>query len=160
MLSEVKREDRGVEIRTMRREDSAEVSRILQQSPEAASWTERSLEESADSATGVALVSESLGEITGFVLGRHIGDEAEILNLAILPEKRRRGEGRALLEKALAEFQTRGVRRVFLEVRESNVKAIAFYKKHGFSETGRRKAYYREPEEAALLMEKQLNPCG
>ena len=97
MLSGVKREDRGVEIRTMRREDSAAVSRILQQSPEAASWTERSLEESADSATGVALVSESLGEITGFVLGRHIGDEAEILNLAILPEKRRRGEGRALL---------------------------------------------------------------
>ena len=144
----------------MRREDSAEVSRILQQSPEAVSWAERSLEESADSATGVALVSESLGEITGFVLGRHIGDEAEILNLATLPEKRRRGEGRALLEKALAEFQTRGVRRVFLEVRESNVKAIAFYKKHGFSEAGRRKAYYREPEEAALLMEKQLNPCG
>jgi len=144
----------------MRREDSAEVSRILQQSPEAVSWAERSLEESADSATGVALVSESLGEITGFVLGRQIGNEAEILNLAILPEKRRRGEGRALLEKALAEFQTRGVRRVFLEVRESNVKAIAFYKKHGFSETGRRKAYYREPEEAALLMEQQLNPCG
>jgi len=160
MLSKVKREDRGVEIRTMRREDSAEVSRILQQSPEAVSWAERSLEESADSATGVALVSESLGEITGFVLGRQIGNEAEILNLAILPEKRRRGEGRALLEKALAEFQTRGVRRVFLEVRESNVKAIAFYKKHGFSETGRRKAYYRDPEEAALLMEKQLNPCG
>jgi len=144
----------------MRREDSAEVSRILQQSPEAVSWAERSLEESADSATGVALVSESLGEIRGFVLGRQIGNEAEILNLAILPEKRRRGEGRALLEKALAEFQTRGVRRVFLEVRESNVKAIAFYKKHGFSETGRRKAYYREPEEAALLMEQQLNPCG
>ena len=144
----------------MRREDSAEVSRILQQSPEAVSWAERSLEESADSATGVALVSESLGEIRGFVLGRQIGNEAEILNLAILPEKRRRGEGRALLEKALAEFQTRGVRRVFLEVRESNVKAIAFYKKHGFSETGRRKAYYRDPEEAALLMEKQLNPCG
>ena len=160
MLSKVKREDRGVEIRTMRREDSAEVSRILQQSPEAVSWAERSLEESADSATGVALVSESLGEIRGFVLGRQIGNEAEILNLAILPEKRRRGEGRALLEKALAEFQTRGVRRVFLEVRESNVKAIAFYKKHGFSETGRRKAYYREPEEAALLMEQQLNPCG
>ena len=144
----------------MRREDSAAVNRILQQSLEAASWTERSLEESAASATGVALVSESPGEITGFVLGRHIGDEAEILNLATLPEKRRRGEGRALLEKALAEFQTRGVRRVFLEVRESNVKAIAFYKKHGFSETGRRKAYYREPEEAALLMEQQLNPCG
>jgi ribosomal-protein-alanine N-acetyltransferase len=146
----------SVAIRAMRPEDAAGVTRVLQQAPEAANWTEQSLEEALTWAGGVPLVSESDGEITGFLLGRQVGDEAEILNLGVLPAKRRRGEGAALLERALAEFRTRAVRRVFLEVRESNETAIGFYEKQEFSRTGRRPGYYREPAEAAVLMEKKM----
>jgi ribosomal protein S18 acetylase RimI-like enzyme len=61
-----------------------------------------------------------------------------------------------LLDTALAEFKSRNVSRAFLEVRESNEAGIAFYLKHGFAKSGRRPGYYREPEEAAILMEKKL----
>jgi ribosomal-protein-alanine N-acetyltransferase len=60
------------------------------------------------------------------------------------------------LMAALEEFQSREVSRVFLEVRESNQAGIAFYAKHGFSKTGLRPAYYRDPAEAAVMMEKKL----
>jgi [ribosomal protein S18]-alanine N-acetyltransferase len=140
----------------MRLEDARAVTKILQQVPEAAPWTEQSLEESLTWAGGVALVSESHGEIKGFVFGRQAGDEAEILNLGVLPERRRRGEGGALLEGTIAEFRTRGVGRVFLEVRESNKSAIRFYEERGFSRTGRRPGYYREPAEAAVLMGRKM----
>ena len=154
--TDVKREDRSEAIRAMRPEDTPAVTRILREAPEAANWPEQSLVESVTRAEGVALVSECDGEITGFLMGRQIGDEAEILNLGVLPDRRRRGEGGGLLEKALAEFRTRGAGRVFLEVRESNERAIGFYEKHRFSKTGRREGYYREPGEAAILMEKKL----
>ncbi len=54
------------------------------------------------------------------------------------------------------ELQARNVSRVFLEVRASNEAGTAFYEKHGFSRTGRRSNYYREPDEAAIVMEMKL----
>jgi ribosomal-protein-alanine N-acetyltransferase len=156
MGAEVKRAGSGAVIRAMRAEDATAVARVLGQAPEAANWSEQSLREAA-AAPGVALVSENDAMITGFLLGRQVGDEAEILNLAVLPERRHRGEGGALLEKALEEFRMRGVGRVFLEVRESNETAIGFYGKQGFAKMGRRPGYYLEPEEAALLMGREVD---
>jgi ribosomal-protein-alanine N-acetyltransferase len=89
-------------------------------------------------------------------MGRQVGDEGEILNLAVTPAQRRKGEGGALLDGVLKEFAARRVSRVFLEVRESNETGIAFYSKHGFAKTGRRPGYYRDPEEAAIVMEKKI----
>src|SRR6266853_1984719 len=66
---------------------------------------------------------------------------AEILNLAVIPVKRRKGEGGALLKAAVEALRARKVSRVFLEVRESNEAGIAFYEKQGFSKTGRRAGY-------------------
>src|SRR6266705_2993706 len=80
----------------------------------------------------------------------------EALNLAVEPERRGKGEGGELLKKALEELRAQGARRVFLEVRESNETGIAFYAKRGFVKTGRREGYYREPEEAAVVMELKL----
>jgi ribosomal-protein-alanine N-acetyltransferase len=85
-----------------------------------------------------------------------VADEAEILNLAVRRQNQRRGEGHALLSAVLGQLHRRGVNKVFLEVRESNEAGISFYEKMGFAETGRRPGYYREPEEAAVLMEKKL----
>jgi len=153
-------EERSVEtawvIRKLRREDAASVKSVLQGAPEAADWPEESFGEALSWSGGVALVSEADGVVTGFLIGRRAEEDAEILNLGVVASTRRAGLGSALLRAALEEFRTRGVTRVFLEVRESNAPGIGFYAKHGFAEMGKRRGYYRVPEEDAVLMEKKL----
>jgi ribosomal-protein-alanine N-acetyltransferase len=156
MGTEVKRENRGVVIRALLLADAVGVAKILEEAPEAANWSRQSLDELTNSPGGLAFVSEAGGEISGFLVGRQVGEEAEILNLGVARSRRRKGDGGALLKAALDEFVTRGVSRVFLEVRESNATGIAFYTKHGFAKTGLRPKYYRDPAEAAVLMEKKL----
>ena len=98
------------------------------------------------------LVAVEASEVAGFLLFRGATDEMEILNLAVSPRHRRAGVGTALLRVALAGAAGRGARRVFLEVRASNLPAIRFYEKIGFAATGRRSAYYDNPREDALCM--------
>lgn len=136
--------------------DAAAVTRILKESPQAGDWTEESVRESSRWRGIVALVSEREGEVTGFIIGRHVEDEAEILNLAVSPARRGKREGGALLKAALDEFRARQVSYVFLEVRESNEMGIAFYAKHGFEQRDIRHNYYQNPAEAAIVMEKKL----
>jgi ribosomal-protein-alanine acetyltransferase len=143
-------------IRAFGQSDSVAAAEILRGSPEAAQWTEWGLKELLGWPGVLALVSEGQGKVNGFIIGRQVREVAEILNLAVIPAKRRRGEGAALLKAALEELQTRHVSRVFLEVRESNESALAFYAKHGFSKMGRRAGYYHDPEEAAVVMEMKL----
>jgi [ribosomal protein S18]-alanine N-acetyltransferase len=143
-------------VRPFRAEDVPAVDELLKCSPEAAQWTEWGFRELLGWSGVVALVSEDDGKVNGFFVGRQTAEEAEILNLAVIPARRRMGEARALLKAAMAEFRAGDVNRVFLEVRESNEVAMAFYEKHGFSKTGRRAGYYRHPQEAAIVMEKKL----
>jgi ribosomal-protein-alanine N-acetyltransferase len=156
MGAEPKREHIAPLIRGLRPKDVAALTSILREAPEAANWTQASYQESMNSPGAVAFVSESDGKVSGFLIGRQVVDEAEILNLAVALSARRRGEGGALLRAAVEEFRARGASRVFLEVRESNAAGIAFYEKHGFCKTGRRAGYYRDAE-AAAVMEKKLN---
>jgi ribosomal-protein-alanine N-acetyltransferase len=154
--ADTKRERAGVAIRAFRPDDAAGLTSILRDAPEAANWTQASYREWMNSPGAVAFVSEGDGRVTGFVIGRQVADEAEVLNLAVAPLARRKGQGGALLNAVVSEFRARGVNRVYLEVRESNVAARAFYAKHGFSQTGKRLKYYRKPEEAAIVMEMKL----
>jgi ribosomal-protein-alanine N-acetyltransferase len=78
----------------------------------------------------------------GFVLARVAGDEAEILTLAVRPEKRGQGMGRALLQAAIARAQELGAQSVFLEVGADNPSALALYAGLGFAKVGTRKGYY------------------
>ena len=156
MGAEEKRADMACMIRQLRREDAAAVTTILRDAPEAAEWSEESFGEALSWSGGVALVSEMEGMVTGFLIGRRVEQDAEILNLGVVASARRAGQGSALLTAALEEFRMRGVSRVFLEVRESNANGIAFYAKHGFAKTGKRLKYYRQPDEAALVLEKKL----
>src|SRR5262249_42616383 len=110
----------------------------------------------ADSTGQQLYVAESAVHVTGFVIGQQIADEAEILNVAVRQAERRKGQASALLCAILDSFRTGGVSRVYLEVRESNQPAIAFYQKHGFRQTGRRRRYYRNPDEDALLFGRKL----
>jgi len=89
-------------------------------------------------------------------MGREVADEAEIFNLAVAPQYRRQGHGTALVTAALEGMRSRGIQSVFLEVRESNLGAIAFYEDLGFLRSGRRKDYYRYPDEAAITMVRKL----
>ena len=82
----------------------------------------------------------------GFILMRVVADEAEILTLAVRPSARRRGLGEALTDQALADARALGADRAFLEVAEDNVAARALYARLGFTEAGRRRAYYAGPD--------------
>ncbi|HXJ15117.1 MAG TPA: ribosomal protein S18-alanine N-acetyltransferase [Candidatus Limnocylindrales bacterium] len=136
--------------------DAPEVAAILREAREAASWSEEALRNTRLLLGVVAFVSERGGAVSGIVVGRQVLDEAEILNLAVRQSARRQGEGRALVQRLLQQFVERQVSRVFLEVRESNAGAIAFYRKLGFGAVGSRKDYYRDPAEAATVMERSV----
>jgi ribosomal-protein-alanine N-acetyltransferase len=135
--------------------DAGAVGEILASSPQAAAWTVKSLEQ-LNKRGELGWVIEEKNKVVGFLVARAIVAEAEILNLCIAPPKRRSGLAEALLNTAVAELRRTRVDRLFLEVRESNTPAISFYEKHQFRETGRRPGYYRNPDEAAVLMMKEL----
>ena len=95
----------------------------------------------------------------GFILYRLAVDEAEILSVAVIPECRRRGIGRQLLEEALRHVYREGARDIHLEVEDSNLAAIALYRGVEFRESGRRTGYYTQGHEtpgSALVMLRQL----
>lgn len=83
-------------------------------------------------------------------------DEGEITNVATHPSKRRMGYAKAVLLALTDEAARRGVRRITLEVRESNTAAKALYESLGFSLCGKRKHFYRFPREDALILEKTI----
>ncbi len=87
----------------------------------------------------------------GFVVMRVAADEAEILTLAVDPEKRRAGTGRALLDAGLANAREKGAAKAFLEVSVSNIAAIALYTREGWQETGRRVRYYADGSDALMF---------
>ncbi len=96
-----------------------------------------------------------LTESTGFVIGRVVAGEAEILTLAVDPAARRRGTGKALVLAFLHDAGRKGAQTVFLEVAETNAAAQALYDICGFKVRGSRKDYYRDAAGrgvAALVM--------
>ncbi|HXE57185.1 MAG TPA: ribosomal protein S18-alanine N-acetyltransferase [Gemmatimonadales bacterium] len=106
------------------------------------------------------LVAEQGARPLGYVIGRAVSGEGEILNLAVAPEARRRGIASALLDAGLAWLERRGAAEVFLEVRESNAAALALYRRHGFAPVGQRSAYYRNPVEDALVLRRALSAAS
>jgi len=97
----------------------------------------------------------------GFILGRVVAGEAEILTLAVAPDRRRRGTGRDLLRRFLAAAAQAGAARAVLEVAEGNAAARALYAAEGFAAAGRRRAYFARPDggrEDALVLARPLRP--
>jgi len=81
----------------------------------------------------------------GFLVGRTVAGEAELLTLAVAPEARRRGLGRGLVARFLYQARLRGAESAFLEVSAENAPAIALYESAGFAPAGRRRGYYADP---------------
>jgi [ribosomal protein S18]-alanine N-acetyltransferase len=102
------------------------------------------------------LVVRTDGSIAGYLCLWEIGHEIHITNLAVHPRWRGQGLARALLHAMLEEGRARGVTLAFLEVRPSNTEALGLYESLGFSVIGRRKGYYFDTGEDALVMETRL----
>lgn len=99
-----------------------------------------------------AVAAASEGDVLGYLVMWIAGGEAEIANLAVDADARRRHIGSTLLQHAIAIARSGGAEAIFLEVRESNVAARAIYSANGFREVGRRTRYYRRPVEDALIL--------
>jgi ribosomal-protein-alanine N-acetyltransferase len=100
------------------------------------------------------------GRFAAAALSRRAGDEAEVLVILVDPALRGLGVGRGLLESHLRNLERGGVRRVFLEVDESNAPARALYARFGFVEAGRRPGYYPKPDgtrATALVLRRDID---
>lgn len=118
-------------------------------------WSKPMLEESFASAWNLFLGAEESGRLMGYGIVSVIAGEGEVLRIAVLKGYRRRGIGRELLEVMAEAARQKGAQGLTLEVRESNLTARNLYLCAGFQEEGRRKAYYREPKEDAIIMWKR-----
>lgn len=115
-------------------------------------WSERQFNLAFEMNLFYVFGLKSAGCLLGYISFYVSADEMEILNLAIAPEYRRRGLGARLLGLTLKIVQKMGAGRVLLEVRDSNTPARNLYDRCGFKQVGRRKAYYPDNQEDALLL--------
>lgn len=120
-------------------------------------WSKENFKDDLESSISVLLVAKVNKKIIGYICGWIVGKEAEISNVAVAPVYRRKNVARTLLRKILNEFRNKNCHSITLEVRNSNSAAFKLYSSFGFTEIYRRKSYYREPTEDALVMFKILN---
>jgi [ribosomal protein S18]-alanine N-acetyltransferase len=116
-------------------------------------WPERSFRfELTDNPASRCWVADIDGKVVGMIVVWLIVDEAHIATIATHPDYRRQGIGKRLLSHALRQMILDGARSSFLEVRESNLAAQEMYRKFGYEVAGRRRRYYRDNDEDAILM--------
>ena len=118
-------------------------------------WRENSVASELNNKLALWLVAEEEGRVAGYIGSQTCGDETDMMNVAVHPDFRRRGIAQALVNALVEELKAIESRLLTLEVRASNIPAIALYEKMGFGEVGRRKNYYRNPREDALIMRKE-----
>lgn len=97
------------------------------------------------------LVAEQNGKVVGYVIARKVNAKGHIIAIAVDPEHRCRGIGRALMLAVEEELKKKGVTEFWLEVRVSNTRAVKFYRRLGYIERGILKGYYADGEDAILL---------
>lgn len=116
-------------------------------------WPERSFRfELTDNSASRCWVAEQDGRVAGMLVAWLLVDEAHIATLATHPDFRRRGIARELLAHALRSMAREGAVSSLLEVRGSNAAAQAMYRQFGYEAVGRRKRYYKDTDEDAILM--------
>ena len=123
-------------------------------------WPRRVFEAVLDAASPrrIGLVAEDAetGGVVGFAVAGLMPPEAELESIVVSAAYQRRGVAKRLIAAMAGELIRYQVREVLLEVRESNEPALAFYRSLGFAEEGRRKGYYDDPVEDAVLMRMRL----
>ncbi|MBQ9162167.1 MAG: ribosomal protein S18-alanine N-acetyltransferase [Clostridia bacterium] len=131
---------------------AAELERLCFSSP----WSRESLKLLTNDGIGVGFVCECEGKIAAYGGMLIAVDEGQITNVAVHPDYRRRGMAGAILNSLMRYAKSCHADSVTLEVRASNAAAIALYKKAGFVEVGRRRAFYTKPVEDAIIMTVKL----
>lgn len=116
-------------------------------------WPERSFRfELTDNPASRCWVAEREKRLVGMIVVWLLVDEAHVATLATHPDFRRQGIARTLLSHALRNLSKEGAQSSFLEVRVNNIVAQEMYRKFGYKESGRRRRYYRDNDEDAILM--------
>lgn len=117
-------------------------------------WTAGNFRDSLDTGHG-AWVCREADVMIGYAVMMNVVDEIHLLNISVVAERQRQGWGHAMLEHLLGLARRGGAGRMLLEVRPSNVAALALYARHGFTEIGRRRGYYPagNGREDAIVME-------
>ena len=120
-----------------------------------APWSEKSLISELKSALALWIVAIDGDTVVGYVGSQSVLGEADMMNLAVLPDYRRQGIGKKLVLTLIDELQKKSIHSLTLEVRVSNVSALALYNKLGFFEVGIRPNYYSYPKENAMILRKE-----
>ena len=118
-------------------------------------WSENSVASELENPLSCWLVAVEGEQVLGYVGSQTVLDESDMMNLAVDPAFRRRGIARALVLALIEELGKMGSRCLTLEVRASNESAQALYAQLGFECVGRRKNYYLNPREDALILRKE-----
>ena len=124
-------------------------------------WPAKSMADELDGRPWSRVAVAEVGDrVAGFMVYWSVTPELHLLNLATLPELRRRGVARALVRHLCAAARRGGASEIVLEVRESNAPARALYRGFGFEPIGVRPGYYADTREDAVVMQLLLDPAG
>ena len=118
-------------------------------------WSENSVASELKNPLALWLVALDGATVAGYVGSQSVGNEADMMNIAVDPQYRRQGIARDLVTGLVAALAENGVQSLALEVRQSNEPAIALYTQLGFAQVGLRPNYYRNPKENALILRKE-----
>ena len=118
-------------------------------------WSEKSVSAELTNPLSLWVVALDGERVAGYVGSQSVQGEADMMNVAVRPDYRRRGIAQGLVTHLVAQLAEKKVHSLALEVRASNRPAIALYEKLGFAQVGRRPNYYRNPREDALIMRKE-----
>ena len=142
-------------IRELKAEDAAAAAEIEYQSfPDP--WSQNGILDTVSNPSTVCLLAEKAGKAVGYLFAYRAGDEAEIARIAVAGEQKRQGVGKSLMRTLEEIGKKKQIRRLLLDVRESNREARAFYEKMAFQEDGIRRGFYQDPPEDAVLMSREL----
>ena len=118
-------------------------------------WSENAILHEVTNPISYWLVAVENGQVLGYVGSQYGYGEADMMNLAVVPDFRNRGIGQQLVTELISHLDDLDVKSLTLEVRQSNAAAINLYEKMGFQQVGLRPNYYQKPKEAALILRKE-----
>lgn len=118
-------------------------------------WSENSIASELKNPLSLWLVAVDGQQVVGYVGSQSVMGEADMMNIAVSTQFRRKGIAQELVERLVAQLREKDVYSLTLEVRASNEPAKALYSKLGFAPVGRRPNYYRNPKEDALILRKE-----
>ena len=119
-------------------------------------WSENSVASELNNKLSLWLVCVDENSVAGYIGSQTVMGETDMMNVAVHPDHRRKGIAECLVNELVEQLKALESHSLTLEVRASNMPAISLYRKLGFLEVGRRKNYYRNPKEDALILRKEF----